>query len=296
MELGGCEALREVLSDRQVILLAATAAEAEPLLAALLSPQTHVVATKTVYLGELGLREPGSPAAAPTGSAGSRAVPVALAISGCDKANAAHILTCLLQAMAPSTPRLVLQVGIAGAFLCPGPRLGAGIGDVVVATREAYSDTGSSSPEGWYSAADLGLPIARVRGAELAGAFPLDEALVRAAATAIEATTWPGARPAVLVGPFVTASRATGRRDEAEALALRWGALAESMEGAAAAHVCALYGAPFLEVRGVSNLVTDRDRESWQVERAIAVAGRAALAVVAALDRLLLDGPRLDRG
>jgi futalosine hydrolase len=54
------------------------------------------------------------------------------------------------------------------------------------------------------------------------------------------------------------------------------------MEGAAAAHVCALYGVPFLEVRGISNLVGDRDRQSWQVEEAVAVAGRAALALVAA--------------
>ncbi len=64
----------------------------------------------------------------------------------------------------------------------------------------------------------------------------------------------------------------------------RWGALSESMEGAAAAHICALYAVPFLEIRGISNLVTDRDRGSWQVERAVAIAGRAALAV-AACDR-----------
>ena len=50
------------------------------------------------------------------------------------------------------------------------------------------------------------------------------------------------------------------------------------MEGAAAAHICALYEVPFLEIRGISNLVADRDRGSWQVDRAVAVAGRAALA------------------
>ena len=66
-------------------------------------------------------------------------------------------------------------------------------------------------------------------------------------------------------------------------LSERWGALAESMEGAAAAHICSIYRAPFLEVRGISNTITDRDRASWEVERAIAVAGRAALAICATL-------------
>ena len=54
-------------------------------------------------------------------------------------------------------------------------------------------------------------------------------------------------------GPCVTSSRVTGTDEEAAILAERWHAVAESMEGAAAAHVCALYGAPFLEVRGISN-------------------------------------------
>ena len=52
------------------------------------------------------------------------------------------------------------------------------------------------------------------------------------------------------------------------------------MEGAAAAHICALYGTPFLEVRGISNLVGDRDRAAWEVRRAVAAASWAARAIV----------------
>jgi futalosine hydrolase len=306
-----CDVLREVTRDRPVILLTATEAEAEPLRAALLKPEKHIVAAKAVYVGELVLDRPGAPPSAPavgsTPSGGSPptdgappAVRVVLAIGGCDKANTAHILTCLLQAMTPasalpSAPLLVLQVGIAGALPATAPQPGAAIGDIVLATRETYSDTGSSSPEGWLSAAELGLPIACVNGAELGGTFPLRAGLVSAAARVVEALDWsdavrPKPPPAVLLGPCVTASQVTGVRDEAEAVARRWGALAESMEGAAAAHICALYAVPFLEIRGVSNLVTDRDRSSWQVERAIAVAARAALAVVARLDRLPVGG------
>ncbi len=93
----------------------------------------------------------------------------------------------------------------------------------------------------------------------------------------------------MVTGPCVTASRVTGLLAEGEEVARRWGAVAESMEGAAAAHICALYGVPFLEVRGISNLVVDRDRASWEMDRAVAVAARAALAVAAALDRLPLS-------
>ena len=283
MELAGCEALREVLGARRIILLTATEAEARPLRDALLQEASHTVATKSLYLGQI-RRAPGP----------DTMVPVVVGVSGCDKANAAHLLTCLLQAM-PLPPDLVLQVGIAGGFSEGGSAQAAAVGDVVIATSEAYSDTGSSSPAGWLSAAELGLPIACPADIELGGMFPLDLSLAEVARDVIVATESAAgggavgvlhARPAVLLGPCVTSSCATGLRGDAQAVARRWGALAESMEGAAAAQVSALYGIPFLEIRGISNLVTDRERGSWEVERAVEVAARAALAMVAALDRL----------
>jgi len=165
----------------------------------------------------------------------------------------------------------------------------ARVGDIVVATQEIYSDTGSSSPQGWLSAAELGLPVARVDGLELGGCFLLDAGLVQGAIAAIEREAWPEPRPRVVSGPCVTSSRVTGLLAEGEEMVRRWGAVAESMEGAAAAHVCALYEVPFLEVRGISNMVVDRDRDSWQVDRAVAVAARAALAVAAAFDGLSIS-------
>ncbi len=286
VRLDGCEPLRQTARDCRLVVLAATEDEAAPLLGALSDPRPYLVATKQLFTGRY---EPArSPAAADSPAKSVRAV---LAISGCDKTNAAHMLTCLLQAMRPE-PLLVLQVGVAGAFPGRGEGSGARVGDIVVATEEIYSDTGSSSPGGWLSAAELGLPIAQVDGTESGGRFAIDPRLVRAAVEAIEAVDtddWPASRPTVVVGSCVTASRVTGVRTEGEAVARRWGAVAESMEGAAAAHVCALYGVPFLAVRGISNLIVDRDRASWEVGRAIATAARAALAVVAALDHFPLE-------
>ena len=282
MELKDCDSLRLATRDCRLLLLTATGSEAEPLRRALLGPELYVMATKKLFVGRLDPRQPSAREGATSGP-----VRTALAISGCDKANAAHVLTCLLQAMRPK-PLLVLQVGVGGAFPSVEPGTGARIGDIVIATREIYSDTGSSSPAGWLSADELGLPLAWVNGGELGGDFPLDARLVEAAAAAIDIEAWPEPRPKVVIGPCVTASRVTGLRAQGEEVVRKWGAVGESMEGAAAAHICALYGMPFLEVRGISNLVVDRDRTSWEVDRAVAVAARAALAVGAALERLPL--------
>ena len=197
-------------------------------------------------------------------------------------------------------PALVLQVGIAGALPAVGGGGGACPGDLVIATRETYADTGSSSLGGWLSADDLGLTIAIVDGRECGNTFVLNESLAKAATAILTAATGGpdgsemlhGRR--VIAGPFVTASRVSGVRAEGEELARRWGAVAESMEGAAAAHICALYAAPFLEIRGVSNMVVDRDRASWKVEEAVGAACCGALVLCRAFDSLPL--PALNEG
>jgi futalosine hydrolase len=48
------------------------------------------------------------------------------------------------------------------------------------------------------------------------------------------------------------------------------------MEGAAIAHVAALYGIPAGEIRGISNRCGNRDRATWRVQDA-AVAAQEAL-------------------
>jgi futalosine hydrolase len=323
------ETLHTATRGCEVILLVATHGEAALLRQAISDPLSLVLATKDVVVGRLvPLSSVPSTPGGPVGTApkaeaaGGRRV--VLAVSGCDKVNAAHLLTCLLQTMDPG-PRLVLQTGIAGAL--PGARVTlsastavtapaaegerpdpaaagasaiatAGVGDVVIATQEAYSDSGSSSPSGWLSARELGWTVAPVDGRESGGVFPIDPRLVgatlRLLSTAAEkGRESPGSAmgaevPHIIAGPCVTASKVTGLDSEAREVADRWGAMAESMEGAAAAHICALYGVPFLEVRGISNLVGDRDRGSWEVESAVNVASWAARVVVDALDELPL--------
>lgn len=53
------------------------------------------------------------------------------------------------------------------------------------------------------------------------------------------------------------------------------------MEGAAAAQVAELHGVPWLELRGISNIVEDRDLKKWNIP---AAADAAQMAVEQILD------------
>ena len=55
----------------------------------------------------------------------------------------------------------------------------------------------------------------------------------------------------------------------------------ENMEGAAVAHVAHLHRIPVGEVRGISNIVTDRDTRTWRLKDAADAAQEALLAWIA---------------
>ena len=75
-------------------------------------------------------------------------------------------------------------------------------------------------------------------------------------------------------------NRCSGLSALGEELYARTLGICESMEGAAAAHVCALYELPFIEVRAASNMVEDRDRSRWRVGPAVAAITRATLSLM----------------
>jgi len=67
------------------------------------------------------------------------------------------------------------------------------------------------------------------------------------------------------IGRFVTVSTVSGTMAQGIALSSRFGGICENMEGGAAAQVALLYGVDCLEIRGVSNLVEDRDLSRWDM-------------------------------
>ncbi|HEV3049671.1 MAG TPA: futalosine hydrolase [Longimicrobium sp.] len=193
---------------------------------------------------------------------------VVLLPGGMGKTNAAHALTALLETQ---PVRGVVGFGIAGAY----PGSGLGIGSVALATAAVYGDEGVQTPSGWMGTEGIGIPLWQGER-PLFNEFALDAALVERARAVLSAAGFD-----VRTGPFVTVSNCSGSAVLGQMMAERFpGALCEGMEGAALAHVAAIYGVPLLELRAVSNLVEDRDMSRWRIREAAVAAQEAVRALV----------------
>ena len=169
--------------------------------------------------------------------------------TGVGAVNAAYALTRFLDREQVNG---IVVCGIGGAY----PGSGLAVGSVVCAESECYGDLGASSPDGFLDMQALGFPV-------IPGVYNV-----------LPMQLFPVARRA----RFVTMNTCTGTDDAAQAIEARTGGGVESMEGAAIAHVAALAGIPVGEIRGISNLVGNRDRSAWRLKEAAAAAQEALLA------------------
>jgi len=197
---------------------------------------------------------------------------VALQHCGVGKANAAATTALLLDSLCPEA---VLCFGSAGAY----PGSGLQIGDLLLASEEIYGDEGALTSAGFLDMEKLGLPLAEAGGDHWFNRFPADPELLGRNQQLIVAQSGNGRR--VAVGPVVTVSTCSGTTALGNDLAQRTGGLGENMEGAAVAQVCVRFGVPFCEVRGISNLVEERDPRRWALVAAAEAAQQAVRAVLA---------------
>ncbi len=230
-------------SESFVVLLAATIFEMKDIVNRLEQPVQQWVAGRRVYCGHLA------------------GVEVQIIETGLGAVNTAHALTCCLQACQPDR---VLQFGVGGAY----PGGGLDIGDLAIATEEIYGDLGVRTPTGWHDAELIGIPVLTVDDKVYYNHFGLDLQTSEIAASILRMNSWKEKIPAVVTGSFVTVQECSGEQILGEERAVLFDAICENMEGAAAAHLCALYGVPFMEVRAISNRVEDRDRAGWNLSLA----------------------------
>lgn len=174
---------------------------------------------------------------------------------GVGPVNAAHAVTLCL---ARERPGAIVVCGVGGAY----PGSGLRVGDVACAETECYGDLGAASPTGFLDMQALGFPIVESPVA-LYNELPMH--------------VFPVLRR---VG-FVTVNMCTGSEVAARAIEARTGGAVENMEGAAVAHVAHLHGVPVGEVRGISNIVTNRDTSTWRLKEAAAAAQEALIAWIA---------------
>lgn len=174
------------------------------------------------------------------------------AVHGPGLLSATYRLTRLLK----QPPDVVLQIGVAGSF-----REDLQPGDVVAVAGEQLGDLGAEDHEQFLSLFDLGLLHADdipFRGKHLPNPYT---------------HLWPDHLPAV---QGLTVNLCAGHQRTVENRKAM-GADIETMEGAALHYVALLEGIPFLQIRGISNRVEPRNRETWRIPEALSACHREVL-------------------
>ena len=193
---------------------------------------------------------------------------ITLAHSGIGKAAAAATAVSLLSSCRPEALML---------FGCGGAYLGAELtlGDLALASGEIFGDEGVATPEGFRDLAETKLPMRRTPE-PFYNNWPVDNALHDWAQPLLQAHATDN-KIKLRSGPFVTVSTCTGSTVVATEIEQRTKGLCENMEGAAVALACQQLSTPLLEVRGISNLVEDRDTSRWDLPAGMVAAQQAIL-------------------
>lgn len=184
-------------------------------------------------------------------------IPARLLVSGPGMANAVHGTTVAVES---KRPRGILNIGCAGAFTAAG----LDVGDVALASAAVDIHLGLEPEDGGGIPDPLPFPVLDEKIANpenRPGWYPCAPEWLRSAKAALSSTTdfRTGA------GPILTVSTVTTSDERAAALFDRFQPVMEAMEGAGVAHVAALYGIPFLELRAAANRVGRREREGWNL-------------------------------
>ena len=162
--------------------------------------------------------------------------------------------------------RALLQFGVGGAYIAPKPEDRIPLLAVCLAENEVMGDLGVCFPDRVeYFPRDLSGPMR----------FPLQSSLLTRAAAILDAYG-----SSYHSGTFVTVNSVRGTSRRGEMLGRHWQALCENMEGAAAARLCREYGLPLVEIRVISNLVEERNRQNWRLREACQRAAELAALLV----------------
>ena len=161
---------------------------------------------------------------------------------------------------------LLLQAGVGGSFDYRLP-----LGSVVYVNSDRAADLGAEDASGEFlSLADIGLTYP--------DPFALNAGTIRVPTLghkALQRLPWVDG---------LTVNRASGTEATIRALRLRFpNVTVETMEGAAAAFAAVSCGLDFVHLRGISNHVTVRDREGWQLAAAVAAVNETVIELLVEL-------------
>ncbi|MGK2905028.1 MAG: futalosine hydrolase [Desulfuromonadales bacterium] len=198
---------------------------------------------------------------------------ICLTHSGTGKASAAAATITLLS---DTRPEALWLFGCGGAY----PGSGLAVGDLALASAEIFGDEGVATSKGFTDLAEMRLPMRQI-SEPLFNTWPVDRKLHDWARFHLQERA-ERTDTALASGPFVTVSTCTGTAAKATEIEERTGGICENMEGAAVALACQQLSVPLLEVRGISNLVEDRDTSRWNLPLAMSSAQHAILTLLQA--------------
>jgi futalosine hydrolase len=139
---------------------------------------------------------------------------------------------------------LVINAGIAGSFF-----RGIKVGEVVMVQNELFAELGAEDDTAFIKFSEMNLPgpYAFKNAKVLSGAYYSSLKKVKAA----------------------TVNKVNGNEENISAFIKLHATEIESMEGASVAMVCEAEQIPYVQIRSISNYVTKRNRDAWDIPTAI---------------------------
>ncbi len=162
----------------------------------------------------------------------------------------------------------VINIGVAGAYVYDGKKR-ADLLDICIAEQEHFGDLGICYDDHIEPLAEHLLH---------ATCYNLDSDLRSQAETLLLAEGLDSR-----CGAFVTVNAVSATEQRGAMIGGHYPGLCENMEGAAVARVCEEFAVPMLEIRTISNMVEDRNRDNWKLQEACEQVGKAAAIVLRGL-------------
>lgn len=197
---------------------------------------------------------------------------IILCLSGIGMVNAAIASTRIIDLYSPS---MIISTGVCGAYKSSG----LDTGGIALAEREIYGDTGVVINGDFQDLKTLGLPVIKRPSMEIFNEIPITNSYKEVIAEICDSL---GLR--FHCGRFVTIAGITGNPEKAQSMQSRWNAICENMEGAAIAHVALLNDIDFMEIRGISNIAGERDKNRWNLNLAAENSQKVLLRFIERLD------------
>jgi futalosine hydrolase len=172
----------------------------------------------------------------------------------------------IMQEISLSKPDMILQIGIAGSFREELPP-----GTAVVVEREIIADMGVHENGGYRDVFELGLAGKNIVPYE-------DGAVVNPHVELLSAIGIPAVRA-------VSVNEISSSPERISLFKNAYHSDIESMEGAALHYTCSLQQIPFMQIRGISNMVGERDKSKWKIKESLGAATAACISFISKIDQ-----------